>query len=328
MSRLWPTPAEAATLRFVVPVPHLRTRLLVAGALFAAGIVLWCLLPWAGVLGLPLILAGHLVLWVRRQTTAPGGATPHHEEIWAPVEEGWLERVAALERRGESWDTTPWDLTSVPGFVTLLLALGAIGAAAVAAGSWLGTDAFLRLGVAAVLLIVPLWVNGIRTTWNPSELRKKGEALAVAREAAREEKGFEPVPMLALRDGPRGKYPVDARLMLRPESDDGSGFLGVQVQVSMNNVQGTDYPYLYAVVLGKTPFRLPPARDRHRRKEGRVELVYERGRKEGVDFLVIRQHADTQGGWHTEPAHIREIVAAALEEGSAAWRENAGKKAG
>lgn len=328
MSRLWPTPAEAATLRFVVPVAHLRTRILLAGALFAAGIVIWCLLPGAGAVGLPLILTGHLLLWVHRQTTAPGGATPHHEEVWAPVEDGWLERITALERRGEAWDATPWDLTSVRGFLTLLLALAVIGAAAVASGVRFGGDAFVRLGLAAVLLIVPLWLNGIRTTWNPSELRKKGEALAVAREVAKEEKGFEPVPMLALREGPRGKYPVDARLMLRPASDDGSGFLGVQVQVAMNNVQGTDYPYLYAVVLGKSPFRLPPARGRHRRPEGRVELVYEKGRDEGVDFLVIRQHADTQGGWHTEPEHIRDIVAVALKEGSAAWRENAGKKAG
>lgn len=328
MSRLWPTPAEAAALRFVVPVSHLRTRILLAGALFAAGIALWCLLPWAGIVGLPLILAGHLLLWVHRQTTAPGGATPRHEEVWAPVEEGWLERIVAHERRGEAWDATPWDATSVPGFLTLLLALALLGAAAVASGLQLGFDAFARVAVAAVLLAVPLWVNGIRTTWNPSELRKKGEALALAHGVAQETKGFEPVPMLALREGSRGKYPVDARLMLRPASDDGSGFLGVQVQVAMNNVQGTDYPYLYAVVLGKTPFRLPPARGRHRRPGGGVELVYEKGRDEGVDFLVIRQHADTEGGWHTEPEHIREIVAVALEEGSAAWRENAGKKAG
>ena len=44
--------------------------------------------------------------------------------------------------------------------------------------------------------------------------------------------------------------------------EDVTGFLGVQVQVALNNVQGTDYPYLYAVVLGKGEFVLPsvPAR--------------------------------------------------------------------
>jgi hypothetical protein len=42
----------------------------------------------------------------------------------------------------------------------------------------------------------------------------------------------------------------------------------------------------------------------------------------------VRQHADTSGGWHTEPDHIRGIVAAALDQAREAWRENlAGKPA-
>lgn len=326
MSRLWPTVAEASTLHFLVPVRDLRARVLVAGALFATGIAAWCLLPVpVGLLGLPLLLAGHLFLWVRRQTNAPGGATPKHEEVWAPVEDEWLERVVALERRGEAWDATPWDITSGRGCLTLLLALGLLLAAAAAAGARVGPEPALLLLVALPLLVVPLWLNGIRTTWNPSELRKKGEALAVACEVAAAATDFEPVPMLALREGRRGKYPVDARLMLRPASDDGAGFLGVQVQVALNNVQGTDYPYLYAVVLGKTPFDLPPAKGRHRRR-GDVEFVFERGRDGEVDYLVIRQNADTSGGWHTEPGQIREIVTVALEEGRTAQKANAARE--
>ena len=43
------------------------------------------------------------------------------------------------------------------------------------------------------------------------------------------------VPLLAFREGKRGKYPVDAKLMLRPAADDGSGFLGIQVQVALRH---------------------------------------------------------------------------------------------
>ena len=111
----------------------------------------------------------------------------------------------------------------------------------------------------------------------------------------------------------------DARLMLRPARDDGSGFLGVQVQVAMNNVRGTDYPYLYAVILGKGAFRLPDGPTRQRSVEGDVDLVCEPGEGEGVRYVVIRQHADTSGGWHTQPEHIRAIVATALAQARAAW---------
>ncbi len=182
------------------------------------------------------------------------------------------------------------------------------------------------MAVAAPLLVVPLWLNGMRTTWNPSELRKKGEALAVARAALEEAAGkdFDLVPLLALREGRRGHYPVDARLMARPAREDASGFLGVQVQVAMNNVKGTDYPYLYAVVLGKGDFRFPKGPDRERLLG--LDLVTEAGESEGVRYRVVRQHADTSGGWHTEPDHIRGIVAAALERARQAWRENLGGK--
>ncbi len=324
ISNLWPTQAEADSLHFLLPLPSLRARYLSAGAIFAAGIALFCLVtPIAG-LGLGLMLLGHLPLWVRRQTTAPGGATPLHEEVWAPTESDWTRRVAELESRGKDWDASPWDVTCWRGFFTLLIIGGGIGGGIVILGAVLGFDATARLGAAAAVLLVPLWLNGIRTTWNPSELRLKGEALDAARSAVAGEIAGELdlVPLLALREGRRGKYPVDARLMLRPAEDDSSGFLGVQVQVALNNVQGTDYPYLYCVVLGKQGFGLPKARRRHRRPGGIVELVTERGSGDGVSYLVIRQHADEAGGWHTERFQIREIMAAAVAEARRARRHN------
>jgi hypothetical protein len=92
----------------------------------------------------------------------------------------------------------------------------------------------------------------------------------------------------------------------------------------MNNVKGTDYPYLYAVVLGKGDFRFPKGPDRERLLG--LDLVTESGESEGVRYRVVRQHADELGGWHTEPDHIRGIVAAALERARQAWRENLGGK--
>jgi hypothetical protein len=327
LSRFFPTAAEAASLSFRFPFGGLRRRFLAAGALFAAGFTLSCLAggTWLQRLGCAIVLAGHLPLWVRTQTNAPGGATPQHEEVWVPVEDAWLERLQAHERRGEQWDTTPWDFTNRRGRLVLVALLAAFAAVPYVAGVSLESGFLVRLGRTVPYLLVPLWFNGIRTLWNPSELRKKGEALAAARAAAEgPAKGlFDFIPMLALRKGLRGSYPVDARLMLRPSREDSSGFLGVQVQVSINNVQGRDYPYLYAVVLGKGPFRLPGKAGR--RRVGGVELVQEFGEKEGVRFHVIRQHADTGGGWHTEKAQIDVIVAEALRAGLEAWRANGGE---
>ncbi len=327
MSRLAPTAGETASLRFLLPVGGAGTRLVAAGALFFVALLL--VVAASGIvapaLGLFVFLVAHLVLWVRSQTTSPGGATPAHEDVWAPVEEDWLARVEALEQKGARWDVTPWDISNGIGCLTLLALLGAIGAGLFVGGAALGPGTGIRLAVAAFMLFVPLWFNGMRTTWNPSELRKKGQALAVAREVAGKAAGtdFDFVPMLALREGKRGKYPVDARLMLRPTTEDESGFLGVQVQVSLNNVRGTDYPYLYCVVLGKDGFQLPSTEKRQVRNG--VDMVFERGAGKGAKYLVVRQHADRSGGWHTEDVHIKGLVTVALELGRSAWREAARK---
>ncbi len=325
MGVFWPTPAEAESLKFLLPLPSLNARYLAAGGAFATGLAILCLAPSPfAYLGLLVVLLGHLPLWVRRQTNAPGGATPDHEEVWAPTEEDWTSRIAELERQGKAWDASPWDVTCWRGFGTLFAFAVLIAVAVLMVGAVLGFDAALRFGPGAAALLLPLWLNGIRTTWNPSELRLKGEALDQARQAiaGQVEGELDVVPFLALREGKRGKYPVDAKMMLRPAEDDGTGFLGVQVQVAMNNVQGTDYPYLYCVVLGKEGFELPRARRRHRRAGGEVELVTERGRGDGVSYLVIRQHADRAGGWHTEPEHIHEIVRAAVDEARRARKSN------
>jgi hypothetical protein len=323
LNPLFPTAAEAAGLRFLLPIGDLRVRLLAASALFVLGLATWSLGPMpAAIAGLVLVLAGHLPLWVRTQTTAPGGATPKHEDVWAPVEDDWLKQVEELEKHGERWDTTPWDVSNGVGFLSLVGVLLLLAIVAFALGAAFGPDVLFRVAVAAPLLFVPLWLNGMRSTWNPSELRKKGEALAVARAALEEDVGkeFDLVPLLALRVGRRGQYPVDARLMARLAREDASGFLGVQVQVAMNSVNGTDYPYLYAVILGNGDFRFPKAPGRESGLG--VRLVSEAGRSEGVRYEVVRQHADEHGGWHTEPAHIRLIVSVALQRAREVWRAN------
>lgn len=327
LAGLRPTAAEASLLRFGLGVGGLRQRFLLAGILFALGLAGWAMAsgPLA-VLGLVVVLVGHAVLWVKSQSTAPGGATPLHEEMWAPVEEDWLERVHSHEERGRQWDTTPWDLSNRVGCVVLLGILVALAVLSLTVGARLGPSGSLRLGVGGAVLLVPLWLNGLRTTWNPSELRKKGDALETALTAARTSGigDFEPVPMLALREGARGKYPVDARLMLRPAEDDGSGFLGVQVQVALNNVRGTDYPYLYAVVLGRDGFRVPSGVVAAARRASSLELVFERGEDDGVRYLVVRQHADNRGGWHTDAVNVAQIVGTALDIARAAREALAG----
>ena len=167
--------------------------------------------PWPlAAAGLLLLLAGHLPLWVRTQTTAPGGATPAHEDVWAPVEDDWLERVDATSRSAARAGTRRPGTSRTGSAASRSSASSSLVAAlAFLVGTALGPDALFRVAVAAPLLFVPLWLNGMRTTWNPSELRKKGEALAVARAALDEAAGkdFDLVPLARAARGPARPLP-------------------------------------------------------------------------------------------------------------------------
>lgn len=304
-----PTKAERTTLEFSLPLFEglaPAARLSIAGGCYALGALLIYLDPVLVGFGVVVALVGHAFVWMKGARLAPGGATPAHEDVWAPVDDDWLERVRSLEAKGRRWDTSPWDISSASGVATLL-SIG-LGIAVLAVALAPEQDGAVLVGVAAGVLLLPLWLNGMRSNWIPSELKKKGEALEHAVEAladADHSGRYEAIPMLALREGRRGHYPVDARLMLRPAGGDES-FLGIQVQVSMNNVNGTDYPYLYAVVLKKASAGAPPP--------GRQidDLVFEPGGADDVVYTVVRRYADNKGGWHTRADDIAQIVRSAV----------------
>ena len=168
-----PTTSEASTLEFslygglAAPV-----RAVVAAACFAAFVIITVMAPTYFPLAVFLGIAGHTVIWMKGAKLAPGGATPAHEEVWVPVEDDWLARVRDLEKRGRRWDTSPWDISSGAGFGMLVVLGLLVMPIAFAIGGERGGIQTIKVGL---LLLLPLWFNGMRSNWIPSELRKKGE---------------------------------------------------------------------------------------------------------------------------------------------------------
>ncbi|MFH1469962.1 MAG: hypothetical protein ABIO70_36595 [Pseudomonadota bacterium] len=313
---LFPNQHERSYLRFLVGGGHFWLRYLVAGVLFTLGF--W--LSLAGValpLGLLVILLGHLPLWVRHQKLAPAPVDPLAEPVWSPASEDWHQQIEDRLAKGRRWDQSFWDITS-PLVLVTLSAFITVGFVVFVAGAALFNGlAWLPFCLACAALWGPLFVNGIKAPWHPNQLTIKAKALEPVAAAVEEAAPgrYDLVPLLGLMEGKRGRYPMDVRVMLRPKEDDDNGFIGVQVQACLNNVQGKNYPYVYCVVLGKTGYNL--------RSLSHPPLVVERDTGDGVIFLVVRQHADRRGGWHTPPDTVAAIVRAAVELAERARRANA-----
>ena len=116
------------------------------------------------------------------------------------------------------------------------------------------------------------------------------------------------VQPMFLTSGKEGdRVPLAARVFVRLP-DARKDFLGVQFQVALNDVQGTKFPYLYAVIIARHSFGLDSKKVRLNKERGRTKLTVERNRESDVDVIVIRQHTTKKSGYHTKDAAIRDIV--------------------
>jgi hypothetical protein len=166
----------------------------------------------------------------------------------------------------------------------------------------------------AALLIV-LWFSGQVSAWQPDELLiKAGQLLFIAEEAAKDQ-SLEVTPSLEIVKAEHGDLPTDARLLIKPK-DAPEGLVGIQVQTSLNSVQGTNYPYTYCVMLAKPEMRLSEKAqamaERRRREMEFGGAVIQVENQPDMDVVVVRQQTGG-GGYKTSNEGAWKILAIARE---------------
>ncbi len=129
----------------------------------------------------------------------------------------------------------------------------------------------------------------------------------------------------------QGSVPVDCKLMIKFRDSD-KNFMGIQVQTTLNSVQGTKYPYTYCVLIAKPEFGIrekikqfietpPPGGfsvglfgDSNAKKEAKFAryrgCVIESKTEKDVQIVVVRQN--TSGtGYRTSPEQAAVVFGAA-----------------
>jgi hypothetical protein len=203
------------------------------------------------------------------------------------------------------------DITCLPGAACLLAIAGAIGC--VAYLLWLhDREALMRAVVLdAAVLLVPHWVTGVRRILTNDKITIKARQLLAVLESweATRREGETMLPQMAVVGDKRGEWPRDAKLVLQFDRLR-DGFLGLQVQVTINSVQGRDYPYLYCVIVAKPEFKLLEKLT----PDLPGSVVAEPKRQDDVDVIVIRRKTTAKSGYHTPPAFSRKLFQYALSQ--------------
>jgi len=310
-------------------------RLAWAGALIGAGLVIQLLcitFEPAPVLmaTLPLLLFGTIMLLARGFDLTPTHRLSGGE--WEKTTRDRFREVRRLESQVQSWDEALIDVTCASGVVVFLLVGGGVAAVCffmLQTHHSLQNEAILFAADAAVL-ILPHWITGTRRGWRPVALRQQLDSLETALSAIEdfEAPACQIQPMFEMTGKGKKRTPNAARAFIR-FPDGPEDFLGIQFQVSLNDVQGTKYPYLYAVIIAKEPFgllekHLSTIRNRLQtpRKHGgglldflkpreSGGLTVESSREEDVDVIIIRQHTTKESGYHTDASACSRIARAA-----------------
>ncbi len=167
---------------------------------------------------------------------------------------------------------------------------------------------FSALIIDGIVLLSGLLLSGRRTAWQPAGLDTKIPIIQrILSSPQARDPDLQFLPYLEIGKTKTGSFPNDTRILIRfrqaPET-----FIGVQIQISINNVKNTAYPYLYAVVAAKPAFKLYDRFQDPKLKN----VVVEKEDTGEVDVLVIRQITTRTSGYHTSTETQDYIIAGVI----------------
>ncbi|MBK8979680.1 MAG: hypothetical protein IPM29_27590 [Planctomycetes bacterium] len=292
-----------------------RTRW--ALVLAAGGVILQVatLSVWIGV---PLLVAALLMTWVVGFDVRTDPRGFRSGAAWESCAFDRVQEILLVDGRMRRWDESALDITSGAGVVSWLVALLVLGIATVAAGSFSADLAWI-VGMDGVLLLASQWFSGMRTVSRKPDLVLQARSLKPIGEALQIDgrTGGKLGAQLLMAGGDERRTPIGVKLAVT-FPDGPAAFYGLQAQVVINRVQGTPYPYCYAVLVARSGARLFEATAHMKLPNG---VVRETQRKDDIDVVIVRQKTTKTAGYHTPPTRSLSIVQAALDAAEAYVRK-------
>lgn len=306
--KILPDPRRVEEIKFLFAKNiTYKQRLALVVSFFVLGLVTQLLLSfWLGII---LLAAATALSLIKGYSDKP---VPVGEETWAQVTPDEYEKVKVKQAEHRRWDLDCFDITNkLGGFIFIVV--GAV--------CWLvwffleaqgNSLAAFYWAADCVVILLPHWVSGVRTFLTRDKLIIKIDLLKHIMQLLAAPSDIQVLPMLSTQETEdKGRIPTDARLMLRFLNAP-SYFLGVQVQISINTVEGKDYPYLYCVIIAKQEAGL------FKKKHDIIyslepdNITFEETASEGVDVLVIRQLTSKTSGYYTNTRASSAIVDTAI----------------
>ena len=232
---------------------------------------------------------------------------------WTQVDMSKIKEVGAFNDKLSKWDIDMLDISNAVGFLMFVLSAAGLMFVSVILRQFSISGEAISIFVSnAIILIFPLWFNGLRRVRKQDVLGIK-TGLVTSLESffktiMLEGEDFNPAIMLVKDKSGKG-VPTDCRFTISFK-DMPADFYGIQAQININSVEGTKYPYFYCVIAAKTGFGLNKYTNSvHPPKN--VAINYEEDND--AEVIVIRQHTTKTSGYHTKINDCKIILDTALK---------------
>lgn len=168
----------------------------------------------------------------------------------------------------------------------------------------------VALIVDSLILFGGIWLSGRSSVWIPNNLDVKMPIIKRILNHAvfSKDPNIKIIPYLEIGNTKDGQFPNDTRILIKFK-DAPQDFIGLQFQISINEVQGKKYPYCYCVIIARPAFKLFE-------KFKPVEfnrITIETEKSDEADVIVIRQTTTKNSGYHTNESAQDYILNSGIE---------------
>jgi hypothetical protein len=261
--------------------------------------------------GIILVCAGNLLLLVKGYDNRIKLGTFEHVTEWVSTDQEHLNKIVELNKKVRKWDISAWDITSgLGGFLFFLLLIAVVAICAV--NPFHTFDPLIILAANIIVLLIPQWVTGVRRITTAPALVNKIKVYQNLTGIFVDKLKEDSVSFLMLLKGKNKKMPADVKMKVKfkNQTDD---FLGMYAQISMNNVQGKDYPYFYVVLVAKENSGLISSKLKNLPMPRNV--ISEFSHENDAEILVIRQYTTKNSGYFTNGDAMEVIFETGLNAG-------------
>jgi len=247
--------------------------------------------------GALLLIPASMMMLVKGLSAKP--SPEGRQSSWTKTDMERIRQIDQIKQNINKWDKDALDISNSLGCATFILVFVVISIICVVVATNISDRAAGIFIVDSIILIAPIWFNGMRIKGHQNVLYIKADIIIELEEYFERIKksGENFVPSMILTKDKSGKeFPTDCRFNIvfdnAPEH-----FYGIQAQININSVNGTNYPYFYCVITAKRDFGLEQYTRRLAIPKG---TTLEFSKDTDAEVIVIRQRTTKTSGYHTE----------------------------